>query len=112
MQLTPVLFVETIEPCLDFWEKGLGFKRLGEVPGEAGLVFVMLGNDAAQVMYQTHKSLVDDLPELAASLTADYEADDPPVSVRGRTTHLMNDDNVYLDPQLNEKLMETKQVAP
>ena len=71
MQLTPVLFVETIEPCLDFWEKGLGFKRLGEVPGEAGLVFVMLGNDAAQVMYQTHKSLVDDLPELAAALTAD-----------------------------------------
>ena len=68
MQLTPVLNVETIEPCLDFWEKGLGFERLGEVPGDDGLVFIMLGNGDAQVMYQTRRSLADDLPELAAAL--------------------------------------------
>ncbi len=68
MQLTPILFVEAIEPCLDFWEKGLGFERLGEVPGDDGLAFVMLGKGEAQVMYQTRKSLVDDLPDLAAAL--------------------------------------------
>ena len=68
MQLTPILFVEAIEPCLDFWEKGLGFERLGEVGGEDGLAFIMLGRGAAQVMYQTRRSLVDDLPELAAAL--------------------------------------------
>jgi uncharacterized glyoxalase superfamily protein PhnB len=68
MQLTPILFVDAIEPCLDFWEKGLGFKRLGEVPGEDGLVFIMLGKGEAQVMYQTRNSLVDDLPDLAAAL--------------------------------------------
>ena len=68
MQLTPILFVEAIEPCLDFWEKGLGFERLGEVGGEDGLAFVHLGRGQARLMYQTRKSLADDLPELASAL--------------------------------------------
>lgn len=68
MQLTPILFVEAIEPCLDFWEKGLGFERQGEVPGEDGLVFIMLGRGEARIMYQTRRSLADDLPALASAL--------------------------------------------
>jgi len=48
-----------------------------------------------------------------ASLTGDFEADERPVTEHGRTTHLMNADNVYLDPQFNEKLLgEHKQAAP
>ncbi len=35
-----------------------------------------------------------------ASLTGDFEA-----ALPGQTTHLMNEDNVYLDPQFTEKLM-------
>ena len=68
MQLTPILFVEAIEPCLDFWEKGLGFERLGEVGGEEGLAFIHLGRGEARLMYQTRKSLADDLPDLSATL--------------------------------------------
>ena len=66
ISLTPVLFVEKIEPSLDFWEKGLGFERPMEVPGEAGLVFVMLKQGDIEVMYQTFASLEEDLPKIAA----------------------------------------------
>lgn len=36
LSLTPVLFVERIEPCLDFWSF-LGFEKMMEAPqGESG----------------------------------------------------------------------------
>jgi len=63
--LTPVLFVEKIEPSLDFWEKTLGWDRVTEVPGEDGLGFVYLMKDGAGVMYQTYPSLEEDLPGVA-----------------------------------------------
>lgn len=31
-KLTPVLYVESIEPALPFWEDRLGFQRVVEVP--------------------------------------------------------------------------------
>ncbi len=65
ISLTPALFVEKIEPSLDFWEQGLGFERIAEVPGEAGLGFVMLKQGDIEVMYQTYASLEDDLPAIA-----------------------------------------------
>lgn len=65
ISLTPILFVEKIEPSLDFWEKGLGFERVSEVPGEDGLAFVFLMKDGVGVMYQTYPSLEQDLPEIA-----------------------------------------------
>lgn len=40
-----------------------------------------------------------------ASLTGDFETDDPPAAIKGQTSHLMNEDNVYLDPRFQEKLM-------
>jgi len=66
--LTPVLFVEKIEPSLDFWEKALGWERITEVPGEGGLGFVLLMKDGAGVMYQTYPSLDQDLPKIAAEI--------------------------------------------
>ncbi|MEE8371041.1 MAG: VOC family protein [Sphingomonadales bacterium] len=69
IELTPVLFVEKIEPSLVFWEERLGFTRLTEVPGKDGLLqFVMLAKDGAQVMLQTFKALDDDLPDVAREL--------------------------------------------
>ncbi len=62
--LTPVIFVERVEPCLGFWEQ-LGFEKTGEVPGDDGLVFVMLANGGVEIMYQLRASLKDDLPVLA-----------------------------------------------
>lgn len=67
--LTPVLFVEKIEPSLDFWEKALGWARAVEVPGDSGLGFVYLMKDGAGVMYQTYPSLEEDLPALASEIS-------------------------------------------
>ena len=62
--LTPIIFVDRVEPCLGFWEQ-LGFEKTGEVPGDDGLVFAMLANGGVEVMYQLQASLKEDLPELA-----------------------------------------------
>lgn len=64
-QLTPVLVVERIEPCLPFWT-GLGFAVTTKVPGADGKpVFVILQKDAVEVMYQTRASATADRPEAA-----------------------------------------------
>ncbi len=62
--LTPIIFVDHVEPCLGFWEQ-LGFEKTGEVPGDDGLVFAMLANGGVEIMYQLQASLKEDLPELA-----------------------------------------------
>lgn len=63
-RLSPVLFVEAIEPCLSFWTD-LGFDLTTEVPEGDGLGFVILERDGVQVMYQTRTSVENDVPELA-----------------------------------------------
>jgi uncharacterized glyoxalase superfamily protein PhnB len=65
MQITPVLYVEEIEPVLHFWEERLGFRREAEVPEGDRLGFLILARDGAQVMYQTRESVQSDMPELA-----------------------------------------------
>lgn len=64
-KLTPVLFVEKIEPCLPFWVERLGFKKTTEVPEGDALAFVMLTRDNVVVMLQTRASLAKDIPALA-----------------------------------------------
>ena len=56
---TSILFVEAIEPSLAFWE-AIGFQRGAEVPRGDRLGFVILANDAVEIMYQTVASLHDD----------------------------------------------------
>ena len=63
-KLTPVIFVEAIEPCLDFWRR-LDFEIAIEVPHGDVLGFVALARGPAEVMYQTRASLADDLPMIA-----------------------------------------------
>ena len=68
-QLTPVLIVDKVEPCLDFWVKALGFEITTKVPDpEGGLVFVALQKGPVEIMYQTRASVVHDLPSLARDL--------------------------------------------
>ena len=63
-RLSPVLFVDAVEPCLPFWE-ALGFTRTVEVPDPLGkLGFVILALDGIEVMYQSRASLKSDLPPL------------------------------------------------
>lgn len=63
-KLTPVLYVEAIEPVLPFWER-LGFERTVEVPEGDVLGFVILERDGVEVMYQTRASVEGDVPALA-----------------------------------------------
>lgn len=63
-KLTPVLYVEEIESCLQFWTE-LGFEKTVELPEGDKLGFVILKKDAVEVMYQTRVSVAHDLPALA-----------------------------------------------
>jgi hypothetical protein len=63
-KITPVLYVEEIEPVLDFWER-LGFRRAAEVPEGDRLGFVILEKDGVELMYQTRASVESDVPALA-----------------------------------------------
>ena len=64
--ITPLLYVEEIEPVLGFWER-LGFVRETEVPEGDRLGFVILKHGDAQIMYQTRASVTADVPALAAT---------------------------------------------
>lgn len=64
-KLTPVLYVEEIEPCMDLWVKRLGFTRTVEVPEGDTLGFVILARDGVEVMYQSRASVAKDVPAFA-----------------------------------------------
>jgi uncharacterized glyoxalase superfamily protein PhnB len=64
-KITPVLFVEEIEPCLKFWVDRLGFQKTVEVPEGSKLGFVILEKDGVEVMYQTYASADKDVPTMS-----------------------------------------------
>lgn len=68
-QLTPVIIVKAVEPCLAFWTGGLGFKKTNGVPGPDGtLVFASVERDGVEIMYQTVASVLADHPAMAKDL--------------------------------------------
>lgn len=68
-QLTPVLIVEAVEPCLKFWVDRLGFAITNQVPGPDGkLVFASVQLGPVEIMYQTRSSVVDEQPGTAKDL--------------------------------------------
>jgi uncharacterized glyoxalase superfamily protein PhnB len=68
--LTPVLIVDAVEPCVQFWIEKLGFSKPSEVPGDDGkIVFAILQKDGIEIMYQTKASVVADSPDQAGDLT-------------------------------------------
>ena len=66
-KLTPVVYVEEIEPVLPFWVDRLGFTKTTEMPEGDRLGFVILQNGGAEIMYQTRDSVQNDVPELAGT---------------------------------------------
>ncbi|HYJ79700.1 MAG TPA: VOC family protein [Longimicrobiaceae bacterium] len=64
-KLTPVLVVDRVEPCAEFWTGRLGFARTTEVPHGDELGFVILQKDGVEIMYQSRASVAADLPALA-----------------------------------------------
>ncbi|MEO8909133.1 MAG: VOC family protein [Gemmatimonadaceae bacterium] len=68
-QLTPVLIVEAVEPCLKFWVDRLGFAITNQVPGPDGkLIFASVQLGAVEIMYQTRASVVGEQPGSAKDL--------------------------------------------
>jgi hypothetical protein len=64
-RVTPVLFVNEIEPILPFWVDKLGFTKAIEVPNANKIGFVALQKGSTEVMYQSYASLEDDMPLIA-----------------------------------------------
>lgn len=67
-KVTPILYVERIEPAIPFWVDRLGFTRTAEVPHEDHLGFLILEKDGIEIMYQTRGSVLADLPAVADEL--------------------------------------------
>jgi len=67
-QLTPVLVVDAVEPCVKFWSERFGFSVENEVPGPDGLIFASVRKGTVEVMYQTRTSVVAEAPESAKEL--------------------------------------------
>ena len=68
-QLTPVIIVDAVEPCLSFWVDRFGFTIDAQVPGPDGAPqFAILSRDGIEVMYQTRASVIADMPDAEAEL--------------------------------------------
>src|SRR5512146_2311562 len=67
--LAPVLIVDSVEPCIEFWTDRLGFKKENEVPGDNGkLIFASVKKAGVEIMYQTKASVLADSPSQASEL--------------------------------------------
>ena len=60
-KITPVLFAEQVEPCVNFWVGRFGFEKTVEVPEGDKLAFVMLREGNVELMYQSYRSAEKDL---------------------------------------------------
>ena len=60
-KITPVLFVQEIEPCVQFWFERFGFEKTVEVPDGDKLAFVMLQKGNLELMYQSYASADKDV---------------------------------------------------
>ncbi len=68
-QLTPVMIVDQVEPCLAFWVERFGFAVENQVPGPDGkILFASAKAGNIEVMYQTRASVVAEMPEAATEL--------------------------------------------
>ena len=64
-EITPVLFLDAIEPVLAFWQERLHYEEVLRVPHRNAVGFVLLSSGQSRVMLQTRASLADDLPTVA-----------------------------------------------
>ena len=69
-QLTPVLIVDAVEPCIKFWTDRLGFEVTNQVPDPDGkLIFASVQKGPIELMYQTRASVISEQQSSAGDLT-------------------------------------------
>jgi uncharacterized glyoxalase superfamily protein PhnB len=67
-KITPILFAEEIEPCLQFWIERLGFEKTIEVPDGNKLSFAILQRGPVELMYQTYASAEKDITTISSEV--------------------------------------------
>jgi uncharacterized glyoxalase superfamily protein PhnB len=68
-QLTPILIVERVEPCIQFWTERFQFTAANQVPGPDGaLMFASVEREGLEIMYQSRASVLADNPATGAEL--------------------------------------------
>jgi uncharacterized glyoxalase superfamily protein PhnB len=67
-KITPLLFAEEIESCIEFWTQHMGFTKTVEVPEGEKLGFAMLEKDGLELMYQSYASVEKDNPATAEAV--------------------------------------------
>jgi uncharacterized glyoxalase superfamily protein PhnB len=59
-KITPILFAEEIEACIQFWIEKIGFQKTIEVPEGNKTGFVLLEKSGIELMYQSFSSVDKD----------------------------------------------------
>jgi len=59
-RITPILFAQEIETCIQFWTERLGFQKTVEVPEGDKTGFAILEKDGLELMYQSYASVEKD----------------------------------------------------
>jgi uncharacterized glyoxalase superfamily protein PhnB len=67
-KITPILFAEEIEPCVQFWTERIGFQKTIEVPEGNKISFVMLVKNDMELMYQSFASVHKDNAAIGAAV--------------------------------------------
>jgi uncharacterized glyoxalase superfamily protein PhnB len=67
-KITPILFAQELEPCIEFWTGRLGFQKIVEVPEDNKIGFVILQKNGLELMYQSFASVEKDNPATAAAV--------------------------------------------
>jgi uncharacterized glyoxalase superfamily protein PhnB len=67
-KITPLLFAEEIEPCIQFWTEKIGFQKTIEVPEGNRIGFVMLEKNGVELMYQNFASVDKDNAVIGATV--------------------------------------------
>jgi uncharacterized glyoxalase superfamily protein PhnB len=68
MKITPILFVDAIEPSLEFWVGRLEFEKIAEVPEGNKLAFVIVKKGDSEIMLQTRDSIKKDAGTASAAV--------------------------------------------
>jgi uncharacterized glyoxalase superfamily protein PhnB len=71
-KITPVLYVDEIEPCMKFWVERLGFEKTAEAPDGDKLGFVAMQKGNVEIMYQTFASQKKDTSTVTAEISGGH----------------------------------------
>ena len=60
-RITPILFVQDVEPCVQFWVERFGFQKAAAGPDGDKAAFAMLEKGNVELMYQSYASADKDV---------------------------------------------------